>query len=76
MKYEEICIGTRSLFQKKASAYPKNEKSGTSAIGYRQYLWMFMLLKGEETIKERIEDLIQYDLKMRKVIDLLKDYNK
>lgn len=65
MRYEEICMASRSLFQKKASGYEKGDKKKASFIHYRQYLWMFLLFKEEETIRNRMGDLIQYDLRVR-----------
>lgn len=61
MKYEEICMGSKSLFDKKANHYQENgEKSGMS---YQQYLWSFLLMVSQNTIEMRAFDLIEYDLR-------------
>ena len=63
MKYEEICLGSKSLFQKKASGYGK-EKGGTGLnITYKEYLTVFLLLVGEETLYNRTLNVIQQDLR-------------
>lgn len=64
MKYAEICMGTRSLFQKKAKVYAK-ETSKRTFISYEEYLWLFTLITAKEKLCERTKDLIQYDLRQR-----------
>lgn len=65
MKYEEICICSRALFQKKASSYPAAKKINTSGIGYHEYLYLLFLLQKEEVLRSRTGDLIQFDLRTR-----------
>lgn len=65
MLYEEICIGTRSLFRTKAEQYPKQGSVLSGSITYKEYLWFFLLCEPEETIRERVYDLIQFDLRER-----------
>lgn len=64
MNYEEICVGTKSLFQSKAKEYQHIEKKSTiGEISYKQYLWIFLLFNKESTIQKRIYDLVQFDLR-------------
>lgn len=64
MKYEEICLGTKALFQKKASAYPMDDKGMAKLdLTYQQYLWFFLLTTSRKNIEKRSYDLIQYDLR-------------
>lgn len=64
MKYEEICMGSKSLFKKKAAGYPKSSKGVvTSGIDYEQYLYLFMLTVSQKELENRTMDLIQYDLR-------------
>lgn len=66
MKYEEICVGTKKLFHKKAETYPKAEgMEVSSGLTYQQYLWLFMLLTSRDTLEKRVFDLIQYDLRQK-----------
>lgn len=65
MKYEEICICTRALFQKKAASYPKAKKISTSGISYQEYLYILFVLQKEKVLRNRMGDLIQYDLRER-----------
>lgn len=66
MKYEEICLGTKSLFSSKAKGYQKIKDNHLSkSISYNQYLWLFLLMNSKDTIQERILDIIQYDLRER-----------
>ena len=65
MLYEEICIGTKSLFRVKAGQYPKQGNVLSGSITYNEYLWFFLLCESEETIRERAYDLIQFDLRER-----------
>lgn len=62
MAYEEICLGSRSLFQKKAADVPDKTKGG---ISYGQYIFALLLTVSRETLLERMLDLIQYDLRQR-----------
>ena len=63
MKYEEICLASRNLFASKARAYVKGGGLAAADISYQQYLWLFLLGQSEEKIRNRIYDLIQYDLR-------------
>ena len=62
MRYEEICLGSRSLFQKKAATIPDKAKGD---ISYEQYLFALLVTVAKETLSERMLDLIQYDLRQR-----------
>lgn len=63
MKYEEICVGSRELFQKKAAQYGKEKLGAGLSISYEEYLTAFLLLVGEDTLRSRTLDVIQHDLR-------------
>lgn len=63
MKYEEICMASRTLFASKAGAYP--EKGGAADITYQQYLYFMLLTVSRQELRSRSFDLIQYDLRQR-----------
>lgn len=66
MQYEEICTVSRSFFKIKSKAYPKADKSNISAdISYKQYLMLLELCISKENLKNRIIDIIQFDLRER-----------
>ena len=65
MKYEEICLGSGELFQKKAKAFSAEKGKNRGGINYQQYVLFLLLLKGEETLRNRSLDLIQFDLRER-----------
>lgn len=66
MKYEEICIATRSLFREKAAKWNRAGEGRVSGnFSYKQYLWIFMLMTPEEKLRTRCYDLIQFDLRER-----------
>lgn len=70
MKYEEICMADRNLFQKKAKNYPEEDNSFTKqsitkGFCYRHYLWLFLFLLPKEDLWNRTLDLIQDDLRKR-----------
>lgn len=66
MRYEEICIATRSLFQEKAAKWNRTgEERVAGSFSYKQYLWIFMLMTSEEKLRIRCYDLIQFDLRER-----------
>ena len=65
MTYEEICLGSRALFQKKAKSIPDGGIGAKGSIGYEQYLFVMLLTVSKETLLERIIDLIQYDLRQK-----------
>lgn len=66
MKYEEICTVSHSFFKSKSEAYNK-AKGGTIStnISYNQYLMLLELCVSEEKLKNRIIDMIQFDLRER-----------
>lgn len=63
IKYEEICLASKELFESKAQEYSKGKKASLSDITYQQYLWIFLLEQSEENLRKRSFDLIQYDLR-------------
>lgn len=63
MKYEEICLGSRSLFQKKAAGYGNKRGGSGMSITYQEYLVAFQLLVNEKTLFNRTLDVIQQDLR-------------
>jgi len=63
MKYEEICLGSKSLFQKKAAKYGKEKGGAGLNISYEEYLTVFLLLVGEDMMFNRTLDVIQQDLR-------------
>lgn len=66
MQYEEICTVSHSFFKSKSKAYPKADKSNISAdISYKQYLMLLELCISKEKLKNRIIDIIQFDLRER-----------
>ena len=66
MKYEEICSVSHSFFKKKGKSYPKADGEVISTdISYKQYLLLLGLLVSKENLKNRIIDIIQFDLRER-----------
>ena len=66
MRYEEICSVSHSFFKKKGKSYPKADGGVISTdISYKQYLLMLGLLVSKEDLKNRIIDIIQFDLRER-----------
>jgi len=66
MKYEEICSVSHNFFKRKAMDYQKAEEGKISTdISYRQYLSLLGMLVSKEKIKNRIIDIIQFDLRER-----------
>lgn len=66
MRYEEICSVSHSFFKKKGKSYPKAEGKIISAdISYKQYLLLLGLLVSKEKLKNRLIDIIQFDLRER-----------
>ncbi len=63
MKYEEICLGTKTLFQKKAAGYGNKKGGSGMSITYKEYLTAFLLLVDEKTLYNRTLDAIQQDLR-------------
>lgn len=63
MNYEEICLGTRSLFQKKAAGYGKKKGGSGMSITYKEYLVLFLMLVDEKKLYSRTLDVIQQDLR-------------
>lgn len=66
MKYEEICSVSHSFFKSKSGAYQSAKKGKISTdISYKQYLMLLELCVSEEELKNRIIDIIQFDLRER-----------
>ena len=66
MKYEEIWSLSHSFFKKKGKSYPKADGEVISTdISYKQYLLLLGLLVSKENLKNRIIDIIQFDLRER-----------
>lgn len=66
MRYEEICSVSHSFFKKKGKSYPKADGGVISTdISYKQYLLLLELLVSKEDLKNRIIDIIQFDLRER-----------
>ena len=65
MKYEEICLGSKSLFQKKAESYRKGKMGSGLQITYEEYLMLFLILTEEDTLRNRTLDVIQQNLRDR-----------
>lgn len=66
MTYPEICSVSRDVFHIKAKQFPEQHKSsGLRAFSYQNYLWLFLMLTPEKTMRLRMYDLIQDDLQMR-----------
>lgn len=62
MRYEEICMASKSLFQKKAAGYTEEKVKTGLTISYQEYLAVFLLLVGEEALRNRAYDMIQQNL--------------
>lgn len=66
MTYPEICSVSRDVFHTKAKKFPEHQKaSGLRAFSYQYYLWLFLMMTPEKTLRLRMYDLIQDDLQMR-----------
>lgn len=66
MTYPEICSVNKVLFQAKAEKYPKSGKTWREgSLDYQQYLWLFLMMVPEKSLRLRIFDLIQDDLQAR-----------
>ena len=66
MKYGEICTAGKAFFAKKAKNFVKSTgKFMQGSLDYGSYLWLFLLMVSEETLRERTCALIQYDLRER-----------
>lgn len=66
MTYSKICFVSRDFFKKKAKLYEDASDTKISAdVSYEQYLMLFSLLVSKEKFRERILDIIQYDLRER-----------
>lgn len=66
MKYEEICSVSPGFFKKKGKSYPKADGTVISTdISYKQYLLLLGLLVPKEKLKNRLIDIIQFDLRER-----------
>lgn len=66
MKYEEICSVSHTFFKRKGKSYPAADNSMISTdISYKQYLLLLEVLVPQKKLKNRIIDIIQYDLRKR-----------
>lgn len=66
MKYEEICAGSPTLFRQKAKKFQKsNQGFEGNGLDYKSYLMGFLMFVDSDTIRKRIYDLIQFDLRQR-----------
>lgn len=66
MRYEEICSVSHNFFKKKGKSYPKADGGVISSdVSYKQYLLLLGLLVSKEKLKNRIIDIIQFDLRER-----------
>lgn len=66
MKYEEICMGSPTLFQQKAKKHKKSNQSlKGNTLDYKGYLMGFLMFVDQDTIRKRIYDLLQFDLRQR-----------
>ena len=66
MKYEEICSVSHSFFKRKGKDY-KEAGGGiiSDGISYKQYLLLLGLLIPKQKLKDRLVDVIQFDLRKR-----------
>ena len=66
MKYGEICSVSHSFFKRKGKDYKKADKGAVSSdISYEQYLLLLELLVPKQKLKDRLIDIIQFDLRKR-----------
>lgn len=66
IKYREICTAGKALFAQKAKNFTCSTGRFTQgSFDYGNYLWLFLLMVSEETLRERTCALIQYDLRER-----------
>lgn len=65
MAYEEICMASKEMFQKKARKYGDGKEETGGGISYEKYLLGLILTKKRETVQERCMDLIQWDLRKK-----------
>lgn len=66
MTYPEICKVSKKVFRTKAKKYVKAEETWISgSLNYQQYLWIFLSMVSEQTLRLRTFDLIQNDLQKR-----------
>lgn len=66
MKYEEICSVSYSFFKRKGKSYKKADGEVVSSdISYEQYLLLLELLVSKQKLKDRLIDIIQFDLRKR-----------
>lgn len=66
MTYPEICSVSRNVFHTKAEKIPEHQKTSVlRAFSYQDYLWLFLMMTPEKTMRLRMYDLIQDDLQMR-----------
>lgn len=66
MKYEEICSVSHNFFKRKGKSYKKADGGNiSSGISYKQYLLLLQVLVPKQKLKNRIIDIIQFDLRKR-----------
>lgn len=66
MKYEEICSVSHNFFKNKGKDYKKTDGGVVSSdISYKQYLLLLALLVSKQKLKDRLIDIIQFDLRKR-----------
>ena len=64
MTYEEICLASKKLFRQKAMQYGGSD-NGKTEFTYKKAIYMLQLLVPAETMKRRMLDLIQHDMRKR-----------
>ena len=66
MSYEEICLGSKNLFEQKALQYgAESDIKRADEFTYIKGIYMLQMLVPKKTIKERMLDLIQHDMRKR-----------
>lgn len=66
MTYPEICSVNKVVLQKKAKRYSNSGKEWSEgSLNYQQYLWLFLIMTPEKSLRLRTCDLIQNDLQLR-----------
>lgn len=66
MSYEEICLGSKNLFRQKALQYgAESDIKRADEFTYIKGIYMLQMIVPKKTIKERMLDLIQHDMRKR-----------
>ena len=66
MSYKEICLGSKNLFKQKALQYgAESDIKRADEFTYIKGIYMLQMLVPKKTIKERMLDLIQHDMRKR-----------